>query len=226
MSIGSTHLVSKLEKNSKAMQDQRLARVIAKKNKSGEYECENLQESKCISIPKIGELSAAQLQMLQPHIIGLVENAQDALIRECIIAGASSINDAQISIEECIKYLDDSAKGNRITSEYMQQWFIGTYADFAVEFIGALGKFDIKNLTADQSAVIEAKTNVIRDMFAGFASPKYSPDIPKCKAMIKFGEFITRDNWDERMGNLMEKVQKIKSEKESEMSLDALGFGE
>jgi hypothetical protein len=227
MSIGSNHIVSKLEKNSKALAaDQRLARVIAKKNKEGEYESENLNESKCVSIPRIIAVSESELKALSPHITAMLNDAQDQLIREYIINGASSINDEQISVSECIKYLDDSAKGGRITSEYMQKWFMETYAEPAAEFVVELAKFDGNSLTDAQLEVVEKKVNVIRDMFAGFASPKYSPDIPKCKAMIKFAQFLTEDNWDERMSGVIGKVQKIKSEKEAEMSLDALGFGE
>lgn len=228
MSIGQNHIVAKLEKNSKAIDGQRLARVIAKKNKEGNYECEHLTESKAISIPIInGAFTEGELKMLQPHIIGMIANAQDELIRECIINGATSINDAQISIAECIKYLDDSAKGNRITSEYMQKWFVDTYTEPAMEFIcTAICKYDANQLSQEQVLSIEKRVNVLRDMFAGWASPKYSPDIPKCKAMRKFGEFLGSDNWDARMQAIQDKVIATQKKKEEELSMDALGFAE
>lgn len=228
MSIGENHVVSKLEKNSKAMEGQRIARVIAKKNKEGNYESEHLKESKFLSIPVIsGTFTEGELRALQPHIVGMIANAQDEIIRERVAMGATSINDAEISVGECIKYLDDSAKGNRITSEYMQKWFVDTYTEPAMEFICAISKFDVGNLSQEQVNVIEKKVNVLKDMFAGFASPKYSPDIPKCKAMIKFGEFLGgEDNKDERIKNCIAKAVKIKEEKEKELSMDALGFGE
>lgn len=225
MSIGQNHLVSKLEKNSKAMQDQRLIRVIAKKNKEGNYESEFLNESKCISVPAIGELSASEITAAMPHIRAMLAGAQDEIARELIVTqGCTSINDAQISVAECIKYLDDSSKGNRITSEYMSKWFEETYAEAAMEFIVLLCKFKAEELTADQGNVVVQKVNVLSSMFAGFASPKYSPDIPKCKAMIKFAEFLREENHDERMKSLVQRVQKVKAEKEAEMSADALGF--
>jgi hypothetical protein len=228
MSIGSNHVVCKLEKNSKAIDGQRIARVIAKKNKEGAYESEHLKESKFVSIPLIQELNTAQLNALMPHIIGMVMNAQDEIVRELLVTtGITSVNDAQISIEECIKYLDDSAKGNRVTSEYMQKWFADTYEEPALEFIAVqVCKFDIEKMTADQSAVVEKRGNVLRDMFAGFASGKYSPDIPKCKAILKFGEFLGQDNWDARMQVIQAKTEKIKKEKEDALNMDALGFGD
>jgi hypothetical protein len=228
MSIGSNHIVSKLEKNSKALPEQRLTRVIAKKNKDGEYESPNLVESKCVSVPVVNSLSEMQIKALMPHICGMVQNAQDEIIRELIIAsGISSVNDAQISVEECIKYLDDSAKGNRVTSEYMQKWFTETYGEPAMEFICVqICKFDPEQLSTDQASTIEKRCSVLRDMFAGFGSGKYSPDIPKCKAILKFGEFLTKENWDSRMSVIQEKTTKIKKEKEDALNVDALGFGE
>lgn len=228
MSIGQNHVVNKLEKNSKALAaDQRLIRVIAKKNKEGNYESANLTESKCISVPVISpEFSQSQLSALQVHIVGMLANAQDEIVRELIIEkGISSVNDAEIGIDECIKYLDDSAKGNRITTEYMQKWFMDTYYEPAVEFIcKAVCKFDDADLSTEQVEVIEKKVSVLRDMFAGWASPKYSPEIPKCKAMIAFGSFVTPDNFDARMQSIQDKAAKVKKLKEEELTNDALGF--
>lgn len=225
MSIGQNHVFSKLEKNSKALDGQRLSRVIAKKNKEGNYESEHLKESKAISIPVIAAIAENELKALMPHIVGMVANAQDEIIRELVLGGATSVNDEQISIGECIKYLDDSAKGNRVTSEFMAKWFGETYADPAMEFIcNVVCKFNGDDLSQEQVNTIEKRTNVLRDMFAGFASGKYSPDIPKCKAILKFGEFIGKDNWDARMQAIQDKTAKIKAEKEEALNMDALGF--
>lgn len=227
MSIaGTNHVVNKLEKTSKAMEGQRLARVIAKKNKNGEYESEHLRESKCVSVPVIkAEFTNEQLVQLSPHITGMLMNAQDELIREKILqGGCTSVNEEEITIGKCIQFLDESAKGNRVTNEYMVKWFTDTYYEPALEFIAALCKFDVESLTADQGTVIETKVNVLASMFAGYASGKYSPDIPKCKAMIRFGEYLREENWDDRMCALIAKSVKIKAEKEAEMSMDALGF--
>lgn len=224
--VSNTHNVCKLEKNSKALTGQRMARVIAKKSKTGEYESSNLIESKFVSVPMIApEFSQDQMAQLAPHIVGMLNDAQDALIRECIIRdGATSINEAQIDFAACIAYLDDSAKGNRVTSEYMQKWFMDTYAEPAMEFICELVKFDKESLSTEQMTVVEQKTAILRDMFAGFASGKYSPDIPKCKAIRKFGAFLGEENYDGRMQVIIEKTAKIQEEKEKELSMDALGF--
>jgi hypothetical protein len=223
--ISNRHNVAKLEKNSKALSGQRMARVIAKKNKDGQYESANLVESKFVSLPVIAGFTQEQLTALTPHIMGLVNDAQDAIVRDAIIeSGATSIADELISVDACIAYLDDAAKGNRVTGEYLAKWFTETYLDAAMQFVCAMAKFDAESLTQDQIAMIEKKCNVLRDMFAGFASGKYSPDIPKCKGMIKFGEFVGVDNQDARMQNFLAKAVKIKTEKELELNSDALGF--
>lgn len=225
--VSNSHNVQKLEKNSKALSGQRMARVIAKKGKNGEYENANLTESKFVSIPVIAEIAPEQIKALMPHIVGLICNAQDAIIRERIITdGVTSIHENEIAIDKCIAYLDDEAKGNRVTGAYLQQWFIDSYYESAAEFVCVNAKFDPQNLSQEQIGVIEKKVNVLRDMFAGFASPRYKPEIPQCKAMMKFGEFLSVDNQDARMQNFVEKAGKVKKEREEEMSMDALGFAE
>lgn len=222
--VSQMHSVQKLEKNSKALSGQRMARVIAKKGKEG-YESSNLTESKFVSLPVIEGINQSQLTAMMPHIVGLLADAQDSIIRERIIAeGVTSVHDDEISIDRCIAYLDEAAKGNRVTGEYIAKWFADTYSEQAAEFICAMVKFDPNNLTDEQLKVVETKSNVLRDMFAGFASGKYSPDIPKCKAMLKFGEFLSEDNQDARMQNYLSRAAKVKEEKEKELSMDALGF--
>jgi hypothetical protein len=75
--------------------------------------------------------------------MGLVNDAQDAIVRDEIIAnGATSIADELISVDACIAYLDDAAKGNRVTGEYLAKWFTETYLDAAMQFVCAAMKFD------------------------------------------------------------------------------------
>jgi hypothetical protein len=84
--ISNRHNVQKLDKASKALSGQRMARVIAKKNKDGQYESVNLTESKFVSLPVIEGFTQEQLKALTPHIMGLVNDAQDAIVRDEIVA--------------------------------------------------------------------------------------------------------------------------------------------
>lgn len=220
--VSSRHSFAKLEKNSKPLSGQRLVRLIAKKDKEGGYASGNLTESLCVSIPGIDvDLISTHIASLIPHIVSLLEGAQDSIIRENRIEfGHDSIDEEEFGISQCIAFLDQSAGGQRLTTEYLQGWFIEMYSEAASEFIAKMNKTSIDQLSEEQLK----KVNVLRDMFAGFASARYSPDIPKCKAMIKFGEFLGEGNSDSRMEGFISKASKIKREKEEEMSSDALGF--
>jgi len=226
--ISNRHTVLELTKTSKALTGQRLARIIAKKNKDGVYESENLTSSKCISVPKVTTLSDEQLKAMLPHCLSLIQDAQDSIIRESIIkTGAREIPQESIDVSECIKYLDSDSSGGRITTEYLQQWFIETYSEAAYEFIASVVcKFgdDFNSYTPDQLNVIETKTNVLRDMFAGWASGKYAPDMPKCRGMIRFAEFVGEDQLDSRMEVYKAKAQKRLDQLIAETSVDALGL--
>lgn len=226
--ISNRHTVLTLDKTSKALSGQRLARVIAKKNKDGEYESPNLTESKCVSIPRLENPTQEQLTAMMPHIVGMLSDVQDNLIRECIIkTGASEVSDDEISVDACIRYLDSDSSGGRITSAYLAQWFTDTYSESAYQFIAHMCKFgdDFNSYTDAQLDVIEKKTNVLRDMFAGYASGKYAPDMPKCKAMIKFMEFCGgTDAVDSRMSMYAVRTQKRLDELMADTSIEALGF--
>lgn len=226
MSHSNRHQFAPLTKNSKPLSGQRLARVIAKAAKDGSYS-PNLKESQCVSIPVLGQDSlTAHMQALMPHLVALIQDTQDSIISEKRKeTGCSEIADEDISVTACIAFLDASEKGNRVTSEYLAAWFSETYSLQAAEYIAIMCKFanDVETWSEEQLALIETKTKVLGSMYAGFASGKYSPDIPKCKAMIKFGEFLAESK-DERMVRFVDKAAKILAEKTAELSNDALGF--
>lgn len=216
------HGFQKLEKNSKPLSGQRLVRLIAKKDREGQYASANLTESLFVSIPPIAVDSITDhIGSLIPHIVSLLEGTQAEIIREKRIEfGHPSIDEEEFDISHCIAFLDANATGSRLTTEYLQSWFVEMYSDSAAEFIAKMNKCSVDELSEEQLK----KTAVLRDMFSGFASARYSPDIPKCKAMIRFGEFLGEGNCDARMEGFIAKASRIKSEKEAEMSSDALGF--
>jgi hypothetical protein len=227
--VSDRHTIETLDKKSKALTGQRLARIIAKADKNGMYQSANLTVSKCVSIPKltIADFTPDHINALMPHLVSMIQDRQDDVIRDKIITeGITSIADADISIDACIKFMESNAGSGRLSTEYLQEWFTEVYADASYEFIGALCKFgdDPNQYTEDQLNVIEQKSNVLRDMFAGFASGKYMPDMPKCKAMLKFGEFVGADNQDARMQSYIARAQKQLDKLIAETSADALGF--
>lgn len=235
--VSTTHNIAKLDKSSKALTGQRMSRVIAKaaskaadgwiKTEAGYYH-PNLTESKFVSLPRLNaaDITSEQLTKMMPHIIGILEGAQDSIIKDRILdAAVTSINDSEIGVDSCIAHLDSNSGSDRITSEYLVEWFSDTYKLQAAEYIGAAMKFgEMDGWTEDQATVVEQKINVLAGMFAGYAGARYSPDIPRCKAMLKFAEFVGADNHDARMTAYVTKTARIKAEKEAELNSDALGF--
>lgn len=225
MSHSNRHQFAKLDKDSKPLTDQRLVRLIAKKNNKDEYP-QNLSESLCVSIPRltVDMNDNATLSALMPHINGLLQNAQDQLIRELRIeSGHSEVGDDEINVGACIAWLDAESKGGRVTKEYLQAWFTESYSEYAAAYISDKLQWDSANLSDEQIDVLTAKTNVLRDMYAGYASGKYSPSMPQCKAMEAFAIFMA-DDADSRLQAYGKRAADEYVKKQAELSMDALGL--
>lgn len=219
--ISDRHTIVPLTKDSKPMDGQRLVRLIAK----GENKNPNLSQSMCVSVPRVSsEVVADAIDRLLPHVVGMVQDAQDKIIRELRIAdGVDAVSDADIGIEKVIEWLDANAAGDRVSSEYLQAWFMDEYKDVAMEYI-AHAMDASKTADGEYPKIVHDKCNVLRDMFAGWASPKYSPAIPKLRAMIKFVECLAPSDLDGRMSAILTRCTVMLTKKESELSEDALGF--
>lgn len=217
--ISNVHTFEILDKDSKPLTGQRLIRLIAKSDRDGKYKSENLTSSMCVSVPYVREEDVVNvIDKLIPHVIALVQDTQDKLAREFRIQyGRNELPQSAIDMNAVITYLDENAAGDRVTKEYLQEWFISSYATVAAEWITAVAG---GNVSAD---VVEKKVSVLCDMFSGWASPKYSPNIPQLRAMIRFAD-ASDISTDSRMLTIREKCQKMLDKKESELSSDALGF--
>ena len=218
--VSNTHQFTALEKNTKPLSGQRLVRIIAKKSKDDTYESPNLTSSLAMSVPMVSHDDIVSvIDKLIPHIIGMCADVQDKIIREWrITSGRNEITQSQIDMDQIVAYLDDSSSGGgRITKEYMAEWFMAEYATYANEwFTQRMGFSD---------DVAAAKTNVLRDMFSGFASHKYAPADNLCKVMIGFvDKAVPADAVDARMTGVLAKIEKVMTSRKEESLLDALGF--
>lgn len=215
--ISNVHSFVKLDKDAKPAMGQRLVRLIAKGTKNA-----NLTESLAVSVPRVTQDQVADaIDRLLPHIVGLVQDTQDKIIREWRIEfGREAIPDGVFSVDECIAYLDATAAGDRVSSEYLQEWFADEYREVALGYIS--NAMSISYGPDNIPEVLEQKYNILRDMFAGFSSPKYSPNIPKLKAMIKFSESVSE--LDGRMSAMITRARAMLQRKEAELADDALGL--
>lgn len=216
--ISNVHTFVKLDKDAKPAMGQRLVRLIAKGTKNA-----NLTESLAVSVPRVTQDQVADaIDRLLPHIVGLVQDTQDKIIREFRIEhGREGVPSEVFSVDECIAYLDATAAGDRVSTEYLQEWFADEYRQVALAYISNAMGIDYSP-AGDVPVAIEQKYNVLRDMFAGFSSPKYNPAIPKLKAMIRFSESVSE--LDSRMAAIIAKSRVMLAKKEAELADDALGF--
>ena len=213
-----THDFIKLDKDAKPMAGQRLIRLIAK----GENKHPNLSESLCVSVPRVTQDEVADcIDRLLPHVVGMVQDAQDKIVREWRIEhGRDDLDGSVLSMDSVIEFLDANAAGDRMSTEYLQQWFMEEYRDAALGYICNAMSLDMTPDNVPEVAM--QKCNILRDMFAGFSSPKYSPPIPKLKAMIAFAGSVSE--LDGRMTAMLTKAKVMLQRKEAELAEDALGF--
>lgn len=222
MSIVSTsHAFTQLTKDSAPMSGQRLVRLIAKASRDGKYPSPHLTESLCVSVPRLTQEEVIEsIDRLIPHLVRMCEGVQDKLVREYRIeSGRDDVHQDIFGMSQVIAYLDADSLGDRVTREYLAEWFIGSYGDVARDWINTVSG------GALAEDIVSSKCDVLRDMIAGWASPKYSPPIPALRASIRFIDHcVAGDVCDSRMAGIREKCVRMLERKENELSADALGF--
>jgi hypothetical protein len=207
------HKVVPLTKDTKPFINNVLLRIIGKKNSE-------LKESFAVSAPIITDADImSAVPALLPVIRNIVQDARQQLARSLILGGATVITTESISIHAATLYLTDESSG-RLTTQVMQEWFAENYSIPAIEYVCEAVKFDVAALSEEQEKAVIQRTNVIRDAFAGFASPKYTPSIKVCNGLIKFCDFVS-EQMDDRMLKLSEKIRTMRDKQIAEMN-DAL----
>lgn len=175
-------------KSSRARENERLAKIGYKTPKKGVKKFSSV----CVSLPRIVSISDDQLKLLIPHIQNLLESAQDSIIRNRFEEGAQFITDSDVSIQNCIDYLDADARGDRLTAELVKEWFDSAIAD---NLIVALGdKFGISDEpTEAETKRLNQAITVYRDKFASMAGGRtvFSPDVA-----VKLGKVLELDDTD------------------------------
>lgn len=214
MSIGSSHVFTKLTKDSKALaNDQRLVRLIAKgKNKS-----ENLNESLCVSIPALTtEHVVEYIDALMPYIVGMVSDTQDKIIREYRIeSGANDIHESLFDVPHCVAWLADNATGERLTGDMLREWFTEDYREACIDWLKS--KPALSGLTAEQ---MEHKFNAVLGTIVEFANPHFKPAMPVLNMILDLAGSVECDG---RMLGIVAKANQHKARIESEAnSLDGI----
>jgi len=198
-------------KTSKPYEGQRLAKVTyktSKKNPTPKF------PSICVSIPQVkASLSAELLPVIQERL----EHAQDGIIKELHEAGKNQVSDAELSQENCIKYLIQELEGQRLTKEDVENWFDSSLGEILqVAFADKLGVSDTP--TPEQEAKILKSVGDYKEKFTALSGGRtfYSPVI--AEKLLKVLELA--ESSDEIGGRFKNRLQKMTVQEQD--TLDAL----
>ena len=175
-------------KVTKPFHGQRLAKVLYKTPKDGSVKPDN----KAVSIPVINDLAASELERLKPFIVAMVQDTQDAIVKELVESGSKQIQDSQITVDCCIAWLATEAQGNRLTKEYIVEWFVNTLQDLLT--VAIADKLGVGNDPTDADAQkVEQMVNAYKGSFAMLAGGKTSFSPAKVDKMLKVLELVDDD---------------------------------
>ena len=176
-----------------AYQGQRLVKVTFKFTEAMEKRGEKKRESLCVSVPELAKPTSDQVAVLMPHILSMMQGAQNGIVRELAESGKTSVNDAQIGFGAILAYLDSESEGERLTSEAVKDWFNGTLGDIlTVAFADKLGISDTP--TEAQQKQITQTLNIYRENFASLAGGKTKKSNEQIAFLEKALKFAPADD--------------------------------
>lgn len=124
--ISNVHqIVAYDSKKSAPYSGQRLAKVIFKGR--GDKKAEH--DSQCASVPQVNELDVqAALPQFMPHLVRMVEDAQDRIVREVFLSGRDTVTSEELSVAAVLALLEREAAGTRVTKERIGCWYDASLA--------------------------------------------------------------------------------------------------
>lgn len=182
---------------SKALSGQRLAKVGYKQTKAMTDKGEVAPQSICVSLPMIvGQDIRENLESLLPHIGAWLETVQDNVLRSLYEARKyelSSVSDEELSIGQCVNYLEAESSGGRLTKEYLDGWFTREIADsLYVVIADKLGFVPADaaegselEVTPDQDSVVQKHLNGYRALMVGLTGKNLSLDQKQVNGLRK-----------------------------------------
>lgn len=170
MSITNRHKLNPfIAGKSAALADQRLARVGYKAT----VKTPAKYPSVCVSVPMITSIDEEQIEKLLPHIVEMLNAAQDGIIRslyESRDGTLSEVSDDDISIDSCISFLEAESTGGRLTREYLESWFDQMMKENLTVVIAT--KLGFEELNDDQMRTISQHLAGYRGLIASLAGGK------------------------------------------------------
>ena len=156
---------------SKPLTDQRLARAGFKLTEKMKAAGKTALPSVCASVPMIdtGAVSVFTAELM-PHIVAMLEKAQDEILRakyEAAGGVCADITDEEISIPACIAFLNAENAGSRLSSDTIGAWFDSALTDSLTVLIADKLSFDLS--TPEQETTVAKHVKNHRDVLAMLA---------------------------------------------------------
>ena len=178
-------------KKSTAYSGQRLAKIRYKSTEKNPAKFPSV----CASIPFIEETSITEnVSRLMPYIKGMLENAQDGVIRslyESSDGTLSQVLDSDIAIDAIIGYLEAENQGSRLTKEFLEAWYDSAMSDTVQALAIEKLKYTNDTLTPEQEKKIEQVSKGYKDLISSLSGGKtvLQPQIIKqLKAVLELIE--------------------------------------
>ena len=178
---------------SSALSGQRLSRCLYKPDRKTGIQ---KYPSVCVSVPELElELDEQTIEKLAPHILGLIEGAQDKILKSLYESGKgklSSISNEDISLNACIAYLELEASGGRLTKEFLNAWFNENVQDNLAVVIAE--KMGMSDPSEKDWEVVGKKVNGYRDMLSALSGGAVVYSVGQCSALLKALEIAGVDD--------------------------------
>lgn len=217
--VSNRHTITEyISGTSKPLDGQILARAIFK----GRGSKPAAHKSQCASVPPIVASEVQEnLASVMPHVLRLLQDAQNECLRETFLAGEKEITSEAINLQACICMLDADAKGSRLTGDDVRAWFTGEVEDhLVVVFADKLGIGE--QPTEAQQKRLNQYVNSFREGFATLASGKtrFSPKNAEIYRNLLIGAGADESLIGARFAS---RLQEMQNASEDDM-MQALGF--
>ena len=196
----------------------RVSRLIVK----GAGVSEHLMESMGMVIPKIKEDDVKEIVVaLLPEIVGMIEEAQDKMLREIRVKeGVDTVNPSSVSLSAVVEWIHSQRAGAPMSAAYLEGWFADRWGADILGWLTSLG------ISGDVAEEKKAKLCALWGKLGNKKSAQSLP-IPALKGMLRFADVMLESptiDGDSKSLALVEMCSALLEKKESELSMDALGF--
>jgi hypothetical protein len=168
MSITNRHAVSKfVSGESKPLNGQRLSKVGYKSTKNNPAKFPSV----CASVPLIPETEiVGAIDSLIPHIRTMLESAQDGIFRnlyETSDGARTELGDNEITVSQCVAFLEAESTGGRLTKEFLDAWFVANVQDNLTVVIAE--KLGFEDLTPNQMDTVQKHLNSYKGLIGSLS---------------------------------------------------------